>query len=154
MNVVPIAVTRIDMNALARNASLDLRRSVTRSADSAGIEGCPAELAALMSFGNNTPQLTAMSVHSFSFYVSGYLNLNLPIKILASEKCEAMILSGSLLDWKYSVVAGCHQDADIEIRRVFNQIFSFFCQIKLRDVWSEFSREDNHDNTFSLKAND
>lgn len=149
MIAIPLAVSQIDLANFAKLAKEDLGRSITKTGDVAGLKGMPAAIAALSSFDDNA----ASFVVSLSFYVTGHFDLSIPIRIISSKNKEAMILTGNLYEWKYSIVLACSKtQSSRDIRLVFNEIFSFFCQIGLRDVWSDYEREDNHDGTYFLKS--
>jgi len=65
---------------------------------------------------------------------------------------QAAVITGTLLQWKTAVLAGCHETTDPSVRFLFNKILAQFEGANL-SVWSDCTRRNHQeDNTLLLKG--
>ena len=61
----------------------------------------------------------------------------------------AAVITGTLIQWREAVAAGCHRRTLFEVRSCFNQIHSLFVSAGLGSIWNGYERQDDGE-TFLL----
>lgn len=79
---------------------------------------------------------------------------NSSLRIMAHEakRDYVLIVTGSIADWKASVIQGCSRRADKEYRILMNKVYDFFVIGRFKEVFSNFKRTQLNDKTFILEA--
>lgn len=63
---------------------------------------------------------------------------------------DAAVITGTLSQWRYAVVAGCSPQVEPSVRALFNKILSLFESQNL-SVWNTCSRKTHQDDTLLLE---
>lgn len=172
LHIFPLSITQIDWPTFLREVSNHIGRSPSRTLDSVGEKlGEPAAfLAALGEIrnpGSNPDVLKRyhddLANHlSFGFLVCGKpsilveLNqLSTGLRSVISIEGTLGIFSGTLRDWRDSIVSGSRPGIEYRgTRFVFNSIYLFLEQAKLIGPFYPWTRKHLDDGTFTwMKAN-
>lgn len=76
------------------------------------------------------------------------------LKVTSAESIHTEslnIVSGTLLDWYAATRTLCVEDADADLRRLFDAFVLFFEKAGLKSVWKEFRKKPLADKTFTLE---
>jgi hypothetical protein len=65
---------------------------------------------------------------------------------------RASVISGTLLEWRDTIILLCAADSPKRVRLLFNTIKQAFDQIGLQDVFFEYKLKDAGDGTFLLES--
>lgn len=77
-----------------------------------------------------------------------------PLSIVTAESIAATtcnVVSGTLADWRASIVNGSVLDESYSIRTAFNKCLVIFESLGLGRIWSEYSKVQLPDQTFRLE---
>jgi hypothetical protein len=72
--------------------------------------------------------------------------------IYESEGKAIVVTTASLYAWHHAMVAGCSESVSKEIRLAYNKIFILFNNTDLRNLWANYSKVKQLDDTFILKV--
>lgn len=166
MHVFPLIVSKMQLGYFDSIAREDLGRSITKGGDNARLDtdSYPAYLAALASFTDEASvavracsdyEMILRHLH-FAYYISGdglkstSVCLGTHLSVDVGSDGKTMIVSGSLYSWKHAIIFYCKNDYPKQVREIFNAIFNYFKQAKLREVWRDFQTQELQDGTFQL----
>lgn len=68
-----------------------------------------------------------------------------------SRGIDAIILSGSLAQWRDAVSRGCCQDVSRDVRHAFNSVYRELCRIGLKEMFTNRQATNRQDQTFLLE---
>ena len=85
--------------------------------------------------------------HSTDFYQHTRLNV---FSVPAKKNIYLHLISGNLEDWRTAIINGCSDIVEQDYRLLMNQFLLEFDSIGLRDLWSQFSRQQSADETIRL----
>jgi hypothetical protein len=142
--------------------------SPARAADSAGLKNQQHLLACLAAFRNQKLPATvkaAKDVYDLLNYGCLFASDDIDMAVILEVLCgmpfaltetklrgvQAAIAVGSLRDWRTAIVRGCRQDQPEFVRRVYDKLYTQFCNAGLTDVFAVKSRRTLPDNTFTLE---
>lgn len=155
-----VSEPKIFWEGLLRAAYQILGRSLTRGLDerNEGPDSLPAYLACLLELGrpganflqevrlnNSILRHVSLSFLLHDAQVSPEAGLSL---LSQGELCLA---SGTLLQWKEAVLAGCTPQAPHKMRLTACQIYFQLDRLGLAEIFGNYQKVDEHDKTFSFK---
>lgn len=62
----------------------------------------------------------------------------------------AVVITGTLCQWREAVILGCSKSSSFEVRAGFNQIHSLFVGVGLSSIWKRMKQSNDDDGTFLL----
>lgn len=157
--VFPIAKTEIDWAAYLTVAKHHVGTSVSECFDKQGIS--PSHEAYLLSLDFiNDYQFSQLKHLSFSFFCvmlkDSLLNLvqltNLEVTIGQTDKngIFVAIVTGTLQQWKDTVIACSVQDVTYDMRKFGNLLQQYFESIGLGQIWSAYKKHKLLDTTYTI----
>ncbi len=166
LDVVPIIAPRIDWPALTELAQSSLGRSITTMADRNGLKANSpaAQIVVLESFSTGDGQSARKMLQDAWASTLGHLHFGFWINcdpqateafILASGGLlsisgrDAIIASGSLLQWRDAIRAGLSIKANSWARMIFAEIYNKFGLMELQPVFGV--KKSNSDGSFLLE---
>ena len=167
-DIKPLAYTAVNWQVLHEMCQSTLGFSPTRGLDATGFdaETCSAYLACL-DF-ENQPLANLREGHynnntfthvSFSFITAIPTSLIVEIRLLTNLKTFAKqrkdlwltIITGDMSEWRESIIKGCSQMRDFELRILFNQCLIFFNNAGFKEIWHDYDRIELQDKSFWLR---
>jgi hypothetical protein len=162
--IQPLAITNVDWNTFVSFCQKHLGYSPTRGLDTEGMDvKDPSSYLGCLDF-NNTPKkhMQEGSGAFRHFHISFVAALdegmitdiasetNLRIFAKRGKRKVLTILTGSMDEWYRAVLDCCNENADSELRSLFNNVFEAFQRIGARHVFTSVSRQELQDETFVL----
>jgi hypothetical protein len=161
IDVLLISKPAYDLPTFLALANEMLGYSPARAADTAGLSGLPHLMACLAGFRNKDSK-NYQDIYNLLYFVfiiaADEQNMLLIMEILdgmgfaLSETrirgVQALIVGGTLKQWKSAVLRGCRKDQDEEIRACFDKVYLQFQAIGLADV---FGKKHPQGQTFYLE---
>lgn len=166
MQVIPVVAPNINWEEFVAVVNVTLGRSPTDSLDAAGI--APGTLktfiAALGEFEHQgttpVPYLRSRSCDkalehiSFSFIIidadiCGILRLN-KLSLLSATP-GVTLMSGTLRQWRETLIEGSRARNDHHTRLILNEVSRHFLRFGLSDLFAEYEIVDLRDGTFALE---
>ena len=164
IELVPIAVTKVDWSRYQKAIQGLLQRSVTKTIDQLGIkpDSTKAYLATLSEFQSKgskpTYDGTLLQHVSITFLAIGPFDLLADIaftsdlSVLTCESDKIFLISGTLEQWQQAIINGCSSGSSIDLRRFFNRALDRFVQLDLKVAFQECYRRNQTDGTFLLEC--
>jgi len=161
--IYPLQIGRVDWKIYVKVCQEFLGESPTRGIDSAGIS-LDNPIAFLKTLDFHNQPINAISQehlynHVFFSFIAitdiftiaqiserGYINI-----AYVEKRNEVLVLmSGTLKQWKDSIVSCCDHKAESILRRFFNDIYLHFETAGFKEIWTEFIQTPKGDGTFAL----
>lgn len=162
IGVALILISKLDLNTYLPTSHQILGRSLSRAADNLPLSEIAHQLACLAAFKESSLK---DSIPPLNLYHAGFLiaaNERDMIEILEiaampfvltetiSRGIDAVIISGSLAQWRDAVKVGCK--ASREVRLVFNSVYRILCEKGLKDIFDNLQVSEQQDHTFLLEG--
>lgn len=142
--------------------------SPARAADSAGLKNQSHLLACLAAFRDKKAPANVKAsrdvynlLHYGCLFASDDIDMPAILEVLDGMSfaltdtkvrgVQAAIATGSLRMWKTAVIRGCRADQPEFIRRVYDKIYTQFCNLGLSDVFLVKNKKTLSDQTFTLE---
>lgn len=163
IEIYPLQIGKIDWRQYVDVCQSFLGESPTRGIDAAGIDlENPIAFLKTLDFGNKPVNAIAQEHLYNHIFFSFILITNLPTIAQISERSSVSLafvekrskalclLSGTLKQWKESLVCSCHKLAETEVREVANELYLKFEAAGFGEIWTEYRHTPERDGTFSL----
>lgn len=162
--VYPLQIGTVDWEIYVKVCQQFLGESPTRGIDAAGVKlDNPIAFLKTLDF-NNQPLNAISQEHLYKHIFFSFIVItDLPTIAQISERgCLSVafverrnnvlaIISGTLKDWKYSLVNYSSRTADMNVREVANVLYVMFEKAGFKEIWSEFIQTPERDGTFRLQ---
>ena len=162
--IYPLSITQVEWGTFVNVCRDHLGYSPTRGIDACHLDlkdpaaylGClDMENHPLVSLRHEGPQHDHVSM-SFIMVLDDeglLLVVGTPLKVLykTHHRRHVAIVTGTMEQWKRTIVYACRVDAPRERRLIMNQVLRYFEQGGFREVFSTYSKHEQVDGTFILK---
>lgn len=170
MKIIHLGKTEIDWETYLKVAKQSLSRSITKKLDDSGKEiTTPSSyLFTLAAIGDEEINYSSLMSNPgctlrhlfYSFILISPLDCVMSVMkhttlaVLTSpcrSNLEISILSGNLEQWRESIINGCSEVADSNLRAILDQCLIYFDGEGLGKIWSDYNRINSPiDNTIKL----
>ena len=161
--IYPLQIGKIDWRVYVDTCQQFLGESPTRGIDAAGIDlENPIAFLKTLDFGNKPVNAIAQEHLYNHIFFSFMVITDLPTIAQISERSSLSLafvekrskalclLSGTLKQWKESLVCCCHKLASTEVREVANELYLRFEAASFQEIWTEYKHNPERDGTFTL----
>ena len=153
MEIYPLQIGKVDWETYIKVAQDFLGQSPTRGIDAAKIPtDKPIAFLKTLDFNNRPLNVIGQEYlyHHifFSFigvidtYIISQLSERSRISVAYTERRtkSLVILSGTLKDWKDTIVYCCNKYADTDVRLLCNEIHNMFETAGFQEIWQEYKK--------------
>ena len=169
IDAILISKPQFDLSTILAMSTEMLGYSPARAADAANLNGQPHLLACLAAFRDKLAPATLRGsrdvfelLHYCFLFASDAEEVPLILETLGGmafaltdtrvRRVQALIVGGTLHQWRYAVLRGCRQDQPKPIRICFDKVFIQFQNIGLAEVFGKLTKKQMADHTFYLEG--
>lgn len=167
-NALLLLMPTMNLPAFLTLATDMLGYSPARAADSAGLKNQQHLIVCLAAFRDKhaTPNIKASKdiyalLHYGCLFAADDIDLlpilevldGMPIAVTDTKirGVQAAIVAGSLREWRTAILRGCRIEQPEFIRRVYDSIYTQFCNIGLAEAFAIKTKKTLTDQTFTLE---